>query len=79
MNSETERGKGGAEMPKQVAEGTLDFGGVELRVIVLDNGQRLIHAEDFEKYVLPFINACSEIDEGDLLDDFDLNYGCSKD
>jgi hypothetical protein len=49
------------ELPNAIAEGTLDFGGVSLRTVVLDNGERVILAEDFDKYIRPWLDALAEI------------------
>jgi hypothetical protein len=36
-------------LPTAIEEGTLDIGGVTLRTYVLDDGRRIINAEDLSK------------------------------
>lgn len=37
-------------LPRAISEGTLTIGGMSLRVINLDNGQRVIDADDAEAF-----------------------------
>lgn len=48
------------KLPEAISESVLNIGGCQLRVYVLDNGQRIINADDLENF---FCNG--EIIEGD--------------
>ena len=37
------------KLPKAVWEGTFNFGGIELRCYVLDDGKRIINSDDMAK------------------------------
>lgn len=37
------------DLPKVISEGTATYAGVEVRTYVLDDGRRIIHADDFHK------------------------------
>jgi len=39
------------ELPKEVSRGKVNLGGLEIEVIVLDDGQRIVSEEDFNKFL----------------------------
>lgn len=48
-------------LPKSVAQGVINIGGFKLRTHVLDNGQRVFEAKDFEKFITAFTNGDVDI------------------
>lgn len=57
-----------SKLPKSVAEGVINLGGVSLKTYVLDNGNRVIDVDDAERFFELLGTGELTISEGDALE-----------
>jgi hypothetical protein len=57
-----------SNIPKSIAQGVFNLGGMKLRTHVLDNGQRVIDANDMEKFFELMMNGEVAITEADAME-----------
>ena len=55
------------ELPTAVWSGVFTLWGIELRCYVLDDGQRIINADDFQKFVDAVADGTPMADDADLM------------
>ena len=65
-------------MPQSVWSGTFTLLGVEMHCHVLDNGERIIEAESFEKFIEAMATSETKIDEAEAVKFFRWQRGIDQ-